>query len=377
MRITHTLGFVLATLFVGASVHAAASAPAARYMVTRIDSGRGNEWTARPEAINEAGSIAGVLTRWSDGTNLPFVWSPASGVRVLPSPAGNAPRDGDAVSLNDAGQVVGMMDGRPFLWSEAVGTRFIGSTESIVYGINNAGTVAGYEGRFEPTSNAITGFRLHADGRDERLTVDGYPRTMVLGINNNGDAIARSFRDEGDPLARSFVWNADGTVRELPLPVADPRAFFPAVAINDKGWVVGGANLATPDGTVTPLGTLYEPDAPTDSRSMNNAGLVVGYVAIQAAEEGRVFAWSAETGIVGLNERLDASGAGWVLQFAEAVNESGQIAGWGAHNGAFTGFILTPVPEPQTGFVTAAAGLLILRRSSAKRRSPGGRALSE
>ena len=48
--------------------------------------------------------------------------------------------------------------------------------------------------------------------------------------------------------------------------------------------------------------------------------------------------------------------------YARAVNESGQIAGWGEYGGVFTGFILTPVPEPSALGLIALAGLTTLRR---------------
>ena len=368
MRFANTPAILLAVILTASARGAApAATPAARYSVTRLDSGRGDLWTARPAAINESGDVAGVLSRWSDGTHLPFHWSPAGGTQVLPGIAAGSYRQGAASSLNDAGQVVGDMDGRPFLWSAETGTRPIAREGAIVYGINNAGTLAGYAGLAGPGGNEITGFRVHPGGREELLTLEEYPRTMVLGLNAGGDAIARAFRDDREPLARSFVWNADGTVRHLPAPPDDPRRFFPAVAINDKGWVVGDAYLSTPDGRMIDLGTLYEPDAPTDARALNNAGLVTGYVAIQDGEEGRAFAWSDESGIVSLNERLDVSGEGWVLMYAQAVNESGQIAGWGEYLGVFTGFILTPVPEPGATCIAALAGLLTLRRRRPKR----------
>ena len=37
-----------------------------------------------------------------------------------------------------------------------------------------------------------------------------------------------------------------------------------------------------------------------------------------------------------------AAAANWVLSGADAINDSGQIAGWGKYNGAGVGFLLTP-----------------------------------
>jgi hypothetical protein len=46
-----------------------------------------------------------------------------------------------------------------------------------------------------------------------------------------------------------------------------------------------------------------------------------------------------------LNTLLDASGNGWELREARAINDSGQIIGVGLTNGELHGFLLNPVPE--------------------------------
>ena len=44
-----------------------------------------------------------------------------------------------------------------------------------------------------------------------------------------------------------------------------------------------------------------------------------------------------------LQSLLDASGAGWTLTSATAINNRGQIVGTGLHNGQPRGFLMTPV----------------------------------
>jgi hypothetical protein len=43
---------------------------------------------------------------------------------------------------------------------------------------------------------------------------------------------------------------------------------------------------------------------------------------------------------------LIAPYSGWFLQFANGINNRGQIAGMGLLNGAQHGYILTPVDDP-------------------------------
>jgi hypothetical protein len=47
-----------------------------------------------------------------------------------------------------------------------------------------------------------------------------------------------------------------------------------------------------------------------------------------------------------LNTVLDASGAGWTLNYAAAIDDSGQIVGYGTIGGNMHAFLLNPVPEP-------------------------------
>ncbi len=46
-----------------------------------------------------------------------------------------------------------------------------------------------------------------------------------------------------------------------------------------------------------------------------------------------------------LNTRID-SNSGWILSEARAINDKGQIVGWGILNGEQRAFLLTPQPSP-------------------------------
>ncbi len=75
-----------------------------------------------------------------------------------------------------------------------------------------------------------------------------------------------------------------------------------------------------------------------------------------------------------LNALLDSSGAGWKLDSAYAINDSGEIVGRGYYSGSGNverAFLLTIVPEVATGTAVAVglAGLVLGRR---KRRPSRG-----
>jgi probable HAF family extracellular repeat protein len=53
------------------------------------------------------------------------------------------------------------------------------------------------------------------------------------------------------------------------------------------------------------------------------------------------FVWSPSTGMLDLNNLIPAN-SGWLLQFANAINDQGQIVGQGTFNGQSEAFLLTP-----------------------------------
>lgn len=111
------------------------------------------------------------------------------------------------------------------------------------------------------------------------------------------------------------------------------------------------------------LGALPDGENYTRASAINDAGQVVGNSGDNA------FAWSSNTGMIDLNASIDPK-LGWYLQTATAINNKGQIIGYGTNqNGSTRAFVLTPksaepVPEPLTmgGTMLFGVGLAYLRR---------------
>lgn len=277
---------------------------------------------AHPRAVNDRGEVVGYLQGGDPFRERPFHWSPATGLAVIPPAVAGGAGQGWAYDVNDAGEVVGAVDGGPFLWSPAGGFGRLGIVDGRALAVNDAGVVVGEEGTITPTTS-ITAFRRLPDGTVQRAAVPGFQFGGAVDVNAGGDAIVRAG-------SLAHLWRADGGISTLPsLPggsgIGDPAA------MNDLGWVVGVSDtrpfLWKPDGTMLDLGVLPG-GGYTRASGLNNAGLVVGSSEIGVEDESRAFVWSDASGLVRLDD-LHAAGDGWILRHAADVNEHGVIVGPG------------------------------------------------
>jgi probable HAF family extracellular repeat protein len=68
---------------------------------------------------------------------------------------------------------------------------------------------------------------------------------------------------------------------------------------------------------------------------------------------------------------LIAPSSGLTLEYANAINDKGQIAGWGYNSsGQVEAFLLTPTPEPSTLALLAAGALGLAAYAWRRRWSP-------
>ena len=93
------------------------------------------------------------------------------------------------------------------------------------------------------------------------------------------------------------------------------------------------------------------------ARAINEEGQIVGYANLPNDM------WHAfitdGSGLVDLNTVLDASSAGWNIEYAFDINDRGQIVGRGwSPSGEMRGVLLTPVPEPSTFAIWSLLGIV-------------------
>jgi probable HAF family extracellular repeat protein len=329
-------------------------------------------------------------------------------------------------AINNAGQVVGysllgQLVSHPFLYSAGsltdLGT--LGGIDSAANAINSSGQIVGTS---ELAGSQVVHAFLYSEGTLTDLGTLGGPLRDALsdarGINASGQIVGVAQTAADSPL-HGFLYSA-GTMMDVGL--VQPSA------INDSGQIAGSFVFSgSPQtGVVThafldsagvfmdlgSLGGQY-----TYTTGINNAGEVVGTSYLPGASNWHAFLYSAGTmkdlgtlnggpfsealginnsgQIVGdsttnnftyailytggvmydLNTFLPAN-SGWHLVNATAINDAGQIAGWGFYNNAEAAFLLTPQPAavPEPGYwplwlaCVAAAPALNSRRFVRKRR---------
>lgn len=299
-------------------------------------------------ALNQHGAVTSTM-QTADGLR-PFVYS--GGKRQVVEMRGD---DAYAGAINDRGDVAGLV--RRKNWAEAYGfwwngrrTRTIGDNDQVAnaYGINNSRQVTGALHNDKDQRRAY----LYTDGVLTDLGALGGKFSVGLAINDAGQ-VAGYYSPDGT-LQRAFIY--DGVeMRDLGSLPGDAQSA--AYALNANGMAVGtsGPNASAVQavrfsgGTVEGLGTLGGDRS--QALGVNGHGDVVGWSGLAASRETgqqkvlytEAFVWRDGL-MTNLNDQLDpVSGEGWVLNSARAINDAGQIAGWGEHFGKKRVFLLTPV----------------------------------
>ena len=219
-----------------------------------------------------------------------------------------------------------------------------GDDQAAALGINDKGQVVG----LAASSQGGLGHAFLYDGTMHDLgTLPGDAGATAVGINNAGLVVGQSL-----PSSHAFLY--DGAMHDLGTLGGDASD---ATALDNSGQAVGWSDLAaggsdaflydTKTGVMKDLGTLG--GATSQARGINDQGQVVGSA---ATSSGSSVAFVCDgTKMVDLNSLLPAN-SNWTLDSATAINNHGQIVGYGEHNFVFHAFLWN-IAQPQGDTTTA------------------------
>ena len=317
----------------------AASATAQQYQITSLGNIYG---PSQAGAINSSGHAAGAAIG-TIGDHSPFRAFYWDGVLHAVEPlAGDL--DSHAIALDDAGTLVGnsftigKFSVRAFL-ADAGAPVYLGSF--IARGANNAGQVVGQLPGADAAGWRTMSACLYDSGNLYTLPGLGGLNALAVDIAENGDTVGHASLVK-DKVTHATLWRG-GAVHDLGT-LGGPRSR--AFAVNEFGLVAGTADTGAGDphaclfqvdgaGNVvsrTDLGVLGERSS--YAYGLDSTGRVVG------SSDDRAFLWDGGQ-LLDLNDHIPAN-SGWHLQAATAINESGQIVGWGRILGVPTAFLLSP-----------------------------------
>jgi probable HAF family extracellular repeat protein len=281
--------------------------------------------------INNSGQVVGLASNGGLGG---FLWSSQSGLQLLAFDSSRVALFASAI--NDSGQIVGSYCCAPIGFGGLIQRAFISlnglgivdlggffdQSGSAAFGVNSIGQVVGAATTSAPT---LTHAFLWSGAMQDLGALPGYNSSVARSVNDSGQVVGYSFHDNNDN-----IFNITDNVNEAE----------------------GRATLWSGSSGMQDLGTL---PGMTQSQAygINNKGQVVGY-SFNFVEDSRAFLWSSGSGMQNLSEVPEVVAAGWsVLYVARAINDSGQIVGWGLHNGLVRAFLLTPKfqagPPPSGG----------------------------
>ncbi|RZT04545.1 PEP-CTERM protein-sorting domain-containing protein [Duganella sp. CF402] len=313
--------------------------------------------------VNNLGQAVG--TSLVNGQNVATVWT--NGVAsYLPSIGGGASY---ATDINNLGVVSGAAlgaDGKyhAVTWNGGVATVLNGTNASVANAINDSGVVVG-----SATINGSSYAQQWSGGTATTLA-----GRSANDINNSGAVVSDNLLIKGatqtDLAAQYTYWDTHNGAN-WPYPTT-------VYAINDQGAAAGTvvadhngfSSVAVIWGQNGIVSARLSYDLPYHQfNDINNGGQAVGYSVYDAPipfNEATLWNGSA---LVNINSLLSTADRYNVhLSTGNAINDSGVIVGqtalfntdpempWMVH---YAGYILTPVPEPET-YAMLAVGLLLV-----------------
>lgn len=313
-------------------------------------------------AINSSGDIVGESTPSSGGLHA-YLYHAGTMANLGTLPGGST---SNALAINSAGQVVGESQTaslgavHAFLYDGSTMTDLgtLGGTHISAKGINDFGQIVGSSSK---SGSSLNHAFLYSGGVMSDLGTLGGVSSNANAINGSGQTVGDSTTASGADHA--FLYSA-GKMSDLNTIGSSSAAF----GINASGLIVGyltptgGLHHAflytgTPGngGAMADLGNAIGGQF-SEAYSINSSGQIVGAETLPGDSVLHAFLYMGGT-MYDLNDLVDESGAGLVLDHARSINDNGLIAATAKVGGFEHAFLLTPVPEPPA-LLTAAIAFL-------------------
>lgn len=345
-----------ATVFLCSCLASAASAQTT-YTITDLGTLGGS--TSIGFGINSSGQITGSSATAGDTTRHAFLYSGGT-MKDLGTLGGNL---SEGAGINDAGQVTGDSDitgdqgSHAFLYSGGTMTDLgvlPGGNYSFGSAINASGQVTGGSDVGVVGGDRRQHAVLYSGGTMTDLEGLGGDISFGSGINASGEICGTSLVP-GDIYFEGFLTGPSGF---FDLGALGGRGSF-ANGINASGQVTGNAaTVSSGDhaflysaGVMTDLGTLNG-GINSVGVGINDSGQIVGLSMVGTTFPFvfHSFLYGPDTGMVDLNNLIQ-SGSGWTQIEAIAINNAGQITGYGVNpNGLQHAFLLSPAVVPFSAF---------------------------
>ncbi len=315
-------------------------------------------------AINALGQVVGEANTTGQGLH---AFSYDAGLRVDLGTLGGSVSL--ASGVNDLGQIVGDAEttfirrNHAFLYSNGVMTDLgtLGGTTSKAKDINNAGQIVGTS----PVGSVNRAF-LYQNGHMTYLgALSGSSGGSI------GEAINSTGMVTGSASIASGGFHAYRYSNGQMTDIGTLGGVSAGYGINDAGQIVGYSSVTTVGDRSFNHAFLYSGGMMMDlgnsiggnyaeAHGINSLEQIVGHASLAGDVQMHAFLYMAGA-MRDLNDLLDASGTGWTLTQANAINDKGWIVANGTFEGGLThALLLIPVPEPTAAIILFHATVMIL-----------------